>query len=221
MKLYQFAYSPFAAKVRKCLELKGLAFAAIDVPFLDRRQLMEVSGGAIMVPVLADGDTVVRDSARITEYLDERYAPSLRPAPLTATATVFEAWADQLLEDVAFRLAAPAIETRIADINQGREDARALFRFTKERKYGSGCLDSWRAAAGELRQRMSALLAPLAHSLTHQPFLLGQQATLADAAVFGQLAMIEWALPGTVATSWPGLAAWYVRVDAARGVGSG
>ena len=29
MKLFQFAYSPYAAKVRKCLELKGLAGKAI------------------------------------------------------------------------------------------------------------------------------------------------------------------------------------------------
>ena len=30
MKLFQFAYSPYAAKVRKCLELKGMSAEVVD-----------------------------------------------------------------------------------------------------------------------------------------------------------------------------------------------
>jgi glutathione S-transferase len=37
MRLFQFSYSPFAAKVRACLELKGVAFEPVEVPYLDRR----------------------------------------------------------------------------------------------------------------------------------------------------------------------------------------
>ncbi|HUS63961.1 MAG TPA: glutathione S-transferase N-terminal domain-containing protein, partial [Kofleriaceae bacterium] len=103
MKLYQFAYSPFAAKVRKCLELKGIAYQTVEVPYLDRRELMSVSGGNVHVPVLVDGLTVVADSVRITAYLDERYPPSLRAGALAGPAVVFEQWADGPLEDVAFK----------------------------------------------------------------------------------------------------------------------
>jgi glutathione S-transferase len=216
MRLFQFAYSPYAAKVRKCLELKGLAHELVEVPYLDRQKVAELTGGIIMLPVLADGATIVCDSPRITEYLDQRYAPSLRPAPLVAAASVFEGWADQVLEDVAFRLASPVVEPRIAALNGGREDARAMYRFVKERKFGSGCIDQWARSAGELTERLRGLLAPLGRTLEGQPFLLGARATLADAAVYGNLYMLEWATPGWVKANVPALADWYARVDGAR-----
>src|SRR4051794_12754069 len=101
MKLYQFAFSAYATKVRKCLQLKGLAFEQIEVPYLDRRALLAVTGGTISVPVLEDGGEVVADSPRITAYLDRRYPRSLREDPL---AEILESWSDNVLEDTAFRL---------------------------------------------------------------------------------------------------------------------
>lgn len=185
---------------------------------MDRREVAALTGGVIMLPVLADGATVVCDSPRITEYLDARYAPSLRPGALAGAATVFEGWADQVLEDVAFRLASPACEKRIPELNGGRIDARTMYRFVKERKFGPGCIDAWDKSAPELRVRLQAMLAPLGRTLETQPFLLGGQATVADAAVYGNLYMLEWAMPGWVETHVPELAAWYARVHAARSV---
>src|SRR5512140_3130528 len=101
MRLHQFPYSPFAAKVRKCLELKGIAFEVVNVPYLDRRELVELTGGTLQIPVLEDGARVMDESARITAYLDETYQPSLREVPLSV---VIEGWADNVLEDVTFRL---------------------------------------------------------------------------------------------------------------------
>lgn len=218
MKLFQFAYSPYAAKVRKCLELKNLPVELVEVPYLDRREVARLTSGIIMLPVLADGDAVVCDSARITEYLDQRYAPSLRPPPHEAAAAVFESWSDQVLEDVAFRLASPAVEKRIAAFNGGRDDARAMYRFVKERKFGAGCIDAWSAGAPELRARLFTLMAPLVRTLESQPFLLGARPTLADAAVWGNLCMLEWATPGWVADHVPELTPWYARVERARSV---
>ena len=218
MKLFQFAYSPYAAKVRKCLELKGLAHELVEVPYLDRQEVAQLTGGIIVLPVLADGDQVICDSPRITDHLDRHYAPTLRPPPLGAAGAVFESWCDQVFEDVAFRLASPAVEERIAELNGGRQDARAMYRFIKERKFGTGCIDSWRDHAPELRDRLRALAAPLARTVVEQPFLLGARATIADAAVYGNLYMLDWAMPGWVATSMPELSAWYERVHAARSV---
>src|SRR5512137_895623 len=107
MRLFGFSYSPFVVKVRKCLELKGLPFTYVEVPYLDRRELLALTGGSIHVPVLEDGGAVVSDSARITAWLDARYVPSLRADPL---AVLVEAWTDNVLGDVAFRLACPPLE---------------------------------------------------------------------------------------------------------------
>jgi glutathione S-transferase len=209
MRLLGFCYSPFVAKVRKCLELKGLACDAVEVPYLDRRQLVALTDGSVHVPVLEDGGRVITESARITAYLDERYAPSLRGDPL---AIVLESWADSILEDVAFRLAAPGLEARMAEWNGGREDAAAMFRVVKERKFGAGCVDAWRRESATLSRRTAELLAPLAQLLATRPFLLGEAPSLADAALYGQLHMVEAGSPGWIAASAPALRGWWERI---------
>ena len=111
MRLFGFSYSPFVAKVRKCLELKGLPFSYVEVPYLDRRELLALTGGSIHVPVLEDAGTVVSDSARITAWLDCKYGPNLRSDPL---AVLVEAWADNVLEDTVFRINLEAAREEIS-----------------------------------------------------------------------------------------------------------
>ena len=213
MRLLQFAYSPFAAKVRKCLELKGLEFEIVNVPYLDRRELVALTGGTLHVPVLEDRGRVMEESARITAYLDETYRPSLREDPL---AVVIEGWADNVLEDVAFRLGSPGVFDRFAELEGGRADTPAFFRLIKERRWGPGCLDAWRSGERSLADRLVSLLRPIGEALAGRPFLLGQRPSLADAAVYGQLFMVELALPGLLERELPGLAAWYRRTAAER-----
>jgi glutathione S-transferase len=209
MRLLQFAYSPFAAKVRKCLELKGLAFEIVEVPYLDRRALLALTGGTLQIPVLEDGGRVMDESARITAYLDEVYAPSLREDPL---APVVEGWADGVLEDVAFRLASPGLFDRFAELS-GRADGPAFFRLVKERKFGPGCIEAWRTARTALSERLVELLLPVGRALAGRPFALGERPSLADAAIYGQLHMVEVGWPGYVASRLPALAPWFLRVE--------
>lgn len=213
MRLFQFWYSPYVAKVRKCLELKGLTFEPVEVPYLDRRELVAFTGGYAHVPVLDDGGEVVTDSARIVAYLDERYPPSLRADPL---AVVVEQWAEGPLEEAAFRVAAPGMEDRFAALQGGREDARAVWVLMKERRYGAGALAAWRRYRAEHVRAVQALLEPVAWAAARRAFFLGDAPTLADAAVYGQLFMLDVALPGFVAEHLPALAAYYRRVHEAK-----
>ncbi|HTL35818.1 MAG TPA: glutathione S-transferase family protein [Kofleriaceae bacterium] len=208
LRLYQFAYSPYAAKVRLVLDLKGLAFDLVEVSYMDRTEVMRLTN-QVVVPVLTDGETALHDSPRITAHLDEHYAPNLRP---TAAAVVFEQWADSTFEDVAFRIASPMVEARITELNGGRVDARGMYRYVKERKFGAGCIDQWARDTPALTARLRELAAPLARTIASQPFLLGAEPTLADAAVGGNLAMLEWTSPGWVARELPDLAPWYARL---------
>lgn len=213
IRLHQFLHSPYAAKVRKCLELKGLAFEVVEVPYMDRRELVALTGGSL-VPAIQDGGTAMAESARITAYLDATYAPSLRRDPL---APVLEGWADNVLEDVAFRIASPGLQERFAELQGGRQDAAALFRLLKERKFGPGCIEVWRAARGSLTERLLELLRPIEAAIADREFILGASPTLADAAVWGELWMLETGLPGFVEQNLSGLAAWFRRVSKARG----
>jgi len=216
MRLFQFAYSPYVAKVRKCLELKGLEYEAVDVPYLDRRDLIALTGGYGYVPVLEDGGRVVTDSSRITAYLDERYPPSLRAGPLGPLTVIVEQWAEGPLEDGVFRVACPGIEARFASLQGGREDARVLFRLMKERKYGTGCIEAWKRDAPSLSAHLEAALTPVAEAVASRPFLLGDLPTLADAAVYGQLHFLEVGTPGWLSSRMPALSPWFARIRDAR-----
>ena len=213
MRLFGFSFSPFVMKVRRYLELKRLPYDYVEVPYLDRRELLALTGGTVHVPVLEDGGTVVTDSARITAWLDEHHAPSLRADPL---AVLIEGWAENVLEDVAFRIACPLIEPELPRLFGGRDDARALWRLFKERKFGPGCIEAWARDAEVLNRRASELLQPLAVKVQSQPFLLGATASLADVAVYGQLAFLELASPRWVVDRAPGLVPWFRRVAEAR-----
>jgi glutathione S-transferase len=209
VKLYQFPYSPFAAKVRIGLKAKGLACELVDVPYLERQELVAISGG-VMVPVLVDGETVVKDSPAIMAYLDQHYAPSLRESQL---AVIIEQWADGAVEDVAFRLACPGMEELVVSTNGGRADVRAMFRLVKERRYGVGCIEAWKHDAVTYSAHLKSLLAPVVAVLERQPYLLGESLSLADAAVVGQLSMVEASVPGWLKANLPALLPWFVRVS--------
>lgn len=203
MRLLQFSYSPFAAKIRTCLKLKKLNCELVEVPYTQRTELVALTGG-VGIPVLVDGATVVTDSPRITAYLETKGGPSLREHPL---APLLEQWADNWLEETAFRLACPGLEDRMGQ-SQG-EEARLMFRLIKERRYGSGCIAQWRSEQAKYADETKALLAPVVEAVRANGFVLGQSVSVADAAIAGQLQMVEYAVPGWVVAQVPALSGWF------------
>lgn len=191
------------------LELKRVACEVIDVPYLNRSEVVRLTG-KVMIPVLVDGERVLTDSPKILEYLDEKYAPSLRAGPMGSVALIVEQWAESTLEDAAFRLACPGLEQRMGTSDPGREiEARAMFRLVKERRYGEGAIDAWQRDEARYTAQVQELLAPVALALASRPFILGDTPSVADVAVAGQLAMVEAGRPGWVAATVPALRPWF------------
>ncbi|MFO0595885.1 MAG: glutathione S-transferase family protein [Myxococcaceae bacterium] len=212
MRLFQFHYSPFADKVRTCLALKGLSAELVEVKYLQRAELVKVSGG-VGIPVLVDGTAVVSDSPRIVEYLDAKGTPWLRSDPLSL---VLEQWAESVLEDTAFRLACPGLEDLIGR-EQG-DEAKAMFRLVKERKYGAGIVATWRAEQQKWLAETKNLLTPIARVVSEHDWVLrGGKPSVADAAIAGQLHMVDCALPGLLASELPALGKWVQRLRSFRG----
>lgn len=232
MKLFKFAYSPYARKVQAALDLSGVRYEAVEVPYGDRAELVAVTGGYLQVPVLVtDSGAVLTDSRVICEHLvygDEGsatehvsaepasaervqapggVAAALVPSPLEGPIWAYADFADGPLEDVLFRLATPAL----ADKKSSASD-RALYVYIKERKFGVGCIERWTAERPELISRGRRLLAPSVATLRRQPFLFGAAPTLADAALFGNLAMLEAAEESLPAALGPELPAFMQRV---------
>src|SRR5262249_59747145 len=70
MKLFRFPYSPFAHKVQVVLDLAGMRYSVVDVPYCDRAELVAATGGYVGVPVLVDDDgSAVCDSRLIVERI--------------------------------------------------------------------------------------------------------------------------------------------------------
>lgn len=80
-RLLEFHRSPNAVKVRVALNYKGLEFETEEMMAADREPMIEAAGWP-MIPILIDGDVVMRDSAAILHYLEANYRdrPSLTPA---------------------------------------------------------------------------------------------------------------------------------------------
>jgi glutathione S-transferase len=198
IRLYRFDYSPFVRKVQIVLDLIGAEYEAVDVPYGDRTELAELTGGYIQVPVLVADGEVITDSRNICRWLVSRPSGSrLVPEELAGAVWAFSDWCDGPFEDVMFRIATPWLARRFA-----RAADRALFTFIKERKYGAGCVSQWERDHESLVKRASEAIEPTLQTLKAQAFVFGSEPTLADAALYGQFMMLKVAnaeFPGKVA----------------------
>src|SRR5918997_2740560 len=97
IRLYGSWFSPFARKVALALELKGLAYEAVDALDRDAHAEPKRLNPRAEVPVLQDGNLVVVNSSDIIQYLHWRYPDSpLYPAAIEerVTARALERLAD-------------------------------------------------------------------------------------------------------------------------------
>lgn len=210
IKLYRFDYSPYVRKVQLLLDLMGTPYQAVNVPYGDRTELAELTGGYIQVPVLVDeGGRVVFDSRNICRELVAQPAGAwLVPAGLEGPVWAYADWCDGALEDVMFRIASPSVRKlfpRAAD--------RALYVFVKERKFGAGCVDQWERDRDTLMAKAQDMLQPTLQTLAARPFLFGERPTLADAALYGEFAMLRAADAGLPARIAPAFVEWMGRLE--------
>lgn len=100
-KLHQFAMSHYCDKVRWALDLKGLDYEVHNyAPGEHIVALRRLTRGHSTLPVLVDGDHIVRNSHDIITYLDAAYpAQPLTPTDVTLrdAALHWEAFADEHL----------------------------------------------------------------------------------------------------------------------------
>lgn len=210
MKLYRFRYSPYARKVQLLLELLDKPHEVVEVPYSDRNQLAALTGGYIYVPVLVDDQGKAHvESREICEFLLQGSAGErLVPAPFEGPIWAYSDFADGPLEDVLFRIASPAIRDRW----QSPGD-RALYVLVKERKFGAGCVTAWERDREALFARAAKLLAPTLATLQRRPYLFGDTPTLADAALYGECAMLEEGDPALLTRLSPALAEYMRRLE--------
>ena len=219
--LYDLNDSPFCLKARICLQLKGIPFRRVTLTVRRIRELRRLNPLG-KVPVLVQAGEAVADSSRIARYLEARQPdPPLIPASAEARAyaALLEEWADEALYFIvgAFKWLNPA-NRAAALANTVPEMAGALLRpfvgrlvvRDVRRRYAAW---GYRAEAlGELEARMREHLATLGTLLDGKAFLLGRVPTLADVAVFAQLAWMQRYAESRLLDEAPIVSAWLERL---------
>ena len=198
-------YSLFSWRTRMALRHKGLPFETQPVRMSDKAAIA-FSGGKT-VPVIRDGDAVVRDSWRIAEHLEDRYPDkSLFGGPIGRGVTqTFNTWVDRTL--VGSMLAAI-----VSDIHE-RVDPQdeAYFRQMMEGILKRS-LEEARAKREDALRRLASALEPLQAALKRQPFVSGAGPAYADYILFS---VFQWARvmsPQEVLAPESAISAWRERM---------
>lgn len=195
LELHQFEASHYCEKVRLVLDYKQLTYKTIEVsPGIGQIDLYRLSGQR-QVPVLKDGDEVVPDSTAIAQYLDKKYPEK----PLIPTdpkqkglCLMMEAWADESIglnarkamigafnQHPNFRTALLPLSTpELVKNVVGSVPSDLLSLIGAGAGFGG---DAVKTATDILRQDLESLCL----ILSTQPYLCGEQPTLADFAVAG------------------------------------
>ncbi|MCI9865945.1 glutathione S-transferase family protein [Rhizobium skierniewicense] len=178
-------FSPHCWKAVMSLAHKGLDFEERPLAFT---AIPGVENGfSKTVPILRDGDELVKDSFEIAVYLDEAYpnAPSLfNGEGGKALSRFVESWSQTQLHPAIVKIA-------VLDIHDMLDEAdRAYFRETRTKALGKTLEEVISDRDAEIAV-FPEKLAPIRRMLASQPFLGGDTALFADYIVFGALQWVR------------------------------
>jgi glutathione S-transferase len=177
-------YSLFSWRARMALRHKGLDFETLPVRLSDKAAI-EFSGGKT-VPVIKDQDSVVRDSWKIAEYLENRYpdSPPLFGGEIGRGVTqAFNTWADRALVPAMLPVIAADIHERVDALDEGyfRQTMEKVLRMT---------LEESRARRDAALLQLGRVLEPLQAAFKRQAFVAGAAPAYADYIL---LSVFQWA----------------------------
>jgi glutathione S-transferase len=215
--LYEANDSPSGLQARICLQLKGIPFRRLAMRFAGLRALGRTDALGEL-PVLVQGTDVIAGARSIVHHLEQRHPdPGLIPADVAARAYVLllEDWADE-----ALGVLVGALRWLDPDNRSATEEARGRWlrpfvsRVLARRAWRRYAAASWTPASlGLVRERVRDSLELVTELLDGKPFLLGRTPTLADVAVFAQLATLA-RCEGQLLAGAPTVDAWVRRLGA-------
>jgi glutathione S-transferase len=177
-------YSLFSWRTKMALKHKGLAFESKPVAMSDKAAIA-FSGGKT-VPVIKDGETVVRDSWKIAEYLEDRYAeaPTLFGGAIGRGVTqTFNTWVDRAL--------VPAmVPVIVADVHERVDPADETYFRQQFEGFLKCTLEETRTRQPQALERLTRALEPMQAAVKRQPFICGSAPAYGDYILFS---VFQWA----------------------------
>jgi glutathione S-transferase len=200
-------FSPNCWRIRLALAHMELAPDEIVPIGFTEKDKIAFSGGKT-IPILVDGDTNVRESWDIANYLVDTYPD--RPALWHGAegrnhARFVNLWADQALHPALF----PVI---VADVHAAARDAdQAYFRESREARL-SRSLEEVTADRGAYIAALEKVLGPLRTLLGEQDFVCGSAPAYGDYIVFGAFQWARCTSPLTLLAADDPIFAWRERL---------
>lgn len=187
IELIQVPFSPFCLVQRRILEFAGGEFKTVDIGYSDRSRVWKLTRQRYYnVPIVHDGRTVVfettEDSQIVAKYLNEKYQLDLFPKAFRGIDRILWRFIEDQIEAPCFKLNDIHWEELIPKAE------RLDFLRHKERKYGRGCLESWRERQPALIAELTQKLLPFETMLAEHPFLLYNEPHFIDFDLWGMLA---------------------------------
>jgi len=187
IELIQFAWSPFCIVQRRILEFSCVPFKITNIASSDRSLVWRLTRKRYYgVPVIRDGKSVIfevgEESQVIAKYLDTKLQLGLFPWAQEGVQSILWHYIESEVESIGFKLNDIYWQEVVPPSDQ------CGFLRHKERKFGRGCLDQWRAQQKDLLARLEQRLVPFEQMLMYRPFLLDQRPRFVDFDLFGILA---------------------------------
>ena len=208
IELIQFPWSPFCLPTRRILEFSGAKFKIINVPPQERTLVWKLTKQKYYgVPVIRDGARIIFDDTDdqqiVAKYLDGKLNLGLFPAAREGEQFLLWSHIENEVEGAAFRLN----DSQYRDFVRPADQLQYL-RF-KERKFGRGCVDQWRADKTFWLKKLEDSLVPFEQMLAHSPFLLCDRPLFVDFDLFGMVENFLFSGHYQLPKSQPNLRAWH------------
>jgi glutathione S-transferase len=198
-------FSPFCFRVKLALAHKDLSFRCELVSFTDKDKI--AFSGQKLVPVLVEPDaTVVCDSFKILQHLEQHYPQAPLLTPGDASLGFLRAWVDRSLLAATFKLLAP----KIHGLLQGED--QAYFQSTREQRMGI-TLDALARDEGKYRSILNTTLEPLRALLSTQPCVAGASVGAGDVLILGNFLWAEGVLGEPLLPPDDPISAWRQRMN--------
>ena len=211
--LHHYPTSPFAEKIRRILGFKSLVWKSVVIPtVMPKPDVLALTGGYRKTPILQIGADIYCDTALICDVLEQiQPAPTLYPARDKGAARLIAQWADNTLFWSAMGYNFHAAGAAQIFTGSAPETGKLFAEDRAKMRIGVPRVSPADAAAA-----YKSYLRRLANMLEDQPYLLGQQACVADFAAYHPLWFTRYctSVRADILDATPLVLAWMDRIAA-------
>jgi glutathione S-transferase len=213
IELIQFPWSPFCIVTRRILEFSGARFKITDLKLTgDRSLVWELTDQRYYkVPVIKDGKNVVfeldEESQIIAKYLDAKLGLGLFPREIEGVQSIVWRNLEHEVEAIGFKLNDVYYREFVKPADQ------LPFLRHKERRFGTDCIEQWRATRPQLLKHLETKLIPYEEMLACKPFLLDERPRFVDFDLHGMLGNFLFSGHYKLPQAHGHLRAWHRRME--------